>query len=617
LRTAIHQVKKQGVAVRKDGIRFKQNGTFAAVDIEVWPLKGRHAVETDFLVVFQEAAKQTPADAGKPPLTRLETGQRRKAEMARRDRELDSMREQLRALTQDHEAASEEMRAMNEELLSTNEEFQSTNEELETAKEELESSNEELTTLNDELQKRNAELSQLTDDLSNLLVGVDIPILILDIDLRIRRFTPLAGKVLHLIATDAGRPLTDIASTLDAADLGELASQAIETAQVVEREVRDREGRWYTMRMRPYKTGEREIAGVLMALLDIDAVKRSLGEAQEARDFAEAIVETLREPLLVLDAEFRVVRATPSFYQTFQVSKRDTEGQLLFDLGSGQWNVPSLRELLAHLLPRDAIFENFPVEADFPSIGHRSMILNARQIHRRSGVALILLAIEDVTQEKHTDLTRLAAARDEERRRIAREIHDDLIQQLAGLAMDIGSHAASPPPGPSTLLKQELRSLQARVVQAAESARRVAYQLHPSELDDLGLEAALRLYSEEFGRQEGIAVEFNSRDLPPALLTDIAYCLYKVAQESLRNIAKHAQAKRAKVSIESTKDAVRLCVEDSGAGFSVSSLETTTGLGILSMKERVQLANGIFSIASEPGKGTQISVEAPLRGTRP
>ncbi len=198
-----------------------------------------------------------------PPINRHATGPRARAhaseEIALRDRELASMREQLRAMIHDHEAANEEMRAMNEEVLSSNEELQSTNEELETAKEELESSNEELTTLNDELQQRNAELTHLTDDLSNLLTGVNIPILFLDIGLRIRRFTPLAGKVLNLIATDVGRPLTDIAATLEVADWSEMASRAIQRSEVVEREVRDREGHWYALRMRPYKTSEERI----------------------------------------------------------------------------------------------------------------------------------------------------------------------------------------------------------------------------------------------------------------------------------------------------------------------------------------------------------------------
>ncbi len=614
LRTAVHQVKKEGVAVRKEGIPFQQQGEYVSVDIQISPLKGRTGGEADLLVVFETKAMPKPADVRKPGRPDKEITAQVQAEIASRDREVASLREQLQAMVQDHEAAREEMRAMNEEVLSSNEELQSTNEELETAKEELQSSNEELTTLNDELQKRNSELAQLTDDLSNLLTGVEIPILFAGADLRVRRFTPLAGKVLNLIATDVGRPLTDIASTLQDVDWRELASQVIGKSQIVERDVRDRDGHWYALRMRPYRTGERAIDGILMALLDIDVVKRSLDAAQEARDFADAIVETIREPLLVLDAEFRVVRATQSFCSMFQVSKQDTDGQLLFTLGNGQWDLPGLREVLTQVLPRDTAFDNFPVDHDFPSIGRKSMLLNGRQIQPRSGSPpLILLAIEDVTHQKQADRAKLAAAQEETARRIARELHDDLVQQLASLAIEIGSYVATPPRS-SQLQKKELRSLQARVVRAAETARHVAYKLHPTELDDLGLETALRLHSEEFGQREGIDVAFQSRNLPPGIDRDIAHCLYKVAQESLRNVVKHAGAKRAAVSIESTADEVRLTVEDFGAGFSVSLLETTAGLGVMSMQERVQLAKGRFSIASEPGKGTRITVEVPLPG---
>ena len=166
-----------------------------------------------------------------------------------------------------------------------------------------------------------------------------------------------------------------------------------------------------------------------------------------------------------------------------------------------------------------------------------------------------------------------------------------------------------PPPVPSSLLKKQLGSLQTRAVRAAEAARNTAYKLHPTELDDLGLEAALRLYCAQFSHQEGIAVDSHSQDLPAAFNRETAYCLYKVAQESLRNIAKHAHAKRAQVTIESTVDGFRLSVEDSGVGFSVSSLGIATGLGILGMKERVHLANGKFSIESKPE--TRISAEVP------
>jgi len=157
----------------------------------------------------------------------------------------------MQSLVEQQEAANEELQSSSEEIQSSNEELQSINEELETAKEELESSNEELATLNDELQNRNVELTILNDDLNNLLVSVNIPILILGRDLRIRRFTPQAERMLSLISTDVGRPIGDIKLKLNCPDLEALTTQVISSVSVIEREVQDTEGRWYSMRVRP------------------------------------------------------------------------------------------------------------------------------------------------------------------------------------------------------------------------------------------------------------------------------------------------------------------------------------------------------------------------------
>ena len=164
---------------------------------------------------------------------------------------------------------------------------------------------------------------------------------------------------------------------------------------------------------------------------------------------------------------------------------------------------------------------------------------------------MILLAIEDVTQRARLDLARLASAQEEERRRVAREIHDDLIQRLASLAIDLGGCASKLPTSPQRLKKQ-LRSFQTRVVGAADTGRRVAYELHPSELEDAGLEEVLRAHCESISQSHGFAVTFSSRNLPQGLSRELASCLYRVAQESLRNVAKHATARKANVTLEGT-----------------------------------------------------------------
>jgi PAS domain S-box-containing protein len=233
--------------------------------------------------------------------------------------------------------------------------------------------------------------------------------------------------------------------------------------------------------------------------------------------------------------------------------------------------------------------------------------------------ALVAGITVEITERKRAELerqellARLATAQEEERRRISRELHDDLTQRLARLAMDLGGLAAERPASPA-VLKKSLRGMQRRVVQAAEITRHIAHELHPSELDDLGLVAALRSYSEEFARHEGIEVGFASRNVPKELNREIASCLYKITQESLTNVSKHSGAKLVSVVLDGTADRIRLRVKDAGAGFQFESRAAKVGLGILSMKERAELLHGKLTIASQPGRGTEVIVELPLGG---
>ena len=185
----------------------------------------------------------------------------------------------------EHGRTNDDLGSANEELVSGNEELQSMNEELETAKEELQSTNEELTTVNDELQSRNQEVTQINSDLVNLLTTVDIPILILDIERRIRRFTPKARSILNVLPSDVGRPFEDIKTNIDVADLDHQIAEVIETMTVKESEVQDRDGHWYRMQIRPYKTTDNRIDGAILSLVDIDALKHLVddGAAGERR----------------------------------------------------------------------------------------------------------------------------------------------------------------------------------------------------------------------------------------------------------------------------------------------------------------------------------------------
>src|SRR5262249_54635358 len=146
------------------------------------------------------------------------------------------------------------------------------------------------------------------------------------------------------------------------------------------REVRDREGGWHSLRIRPYRTSENVIEGAVITLIDIGALKNSLEQLAESRDYAEAVVDTVRSPLVILDEEFRGRSANRAYARLFEVTTEQTVNRLVFDLGSGQWNVPGLRRALAELVARGAAFEEFEIEHEFPTIGQRTMLLSGRKI---------------------------------------------------------------------------------------------------------------------------------------------------------------------------------------------------------------------------------------------
>ena len=306
---------------------------------------------------------------------------------AQLQRDLTETRAYLRNLTEEYEAHSEELRAANEEIRSANEELQSTNEELSTTKEELQSTNEELTTVNEELQTRNDQLSALNDDLKNLLGTVNIPIIVVDNEFRIRRFTAAAENLLGLSAIDIGHLLVQARGAFPAAKMDELARRTLDTLQVEPEEMQGPDGKWYSVEVRPFRTQDNRIAGALIAFFDIDPLKRSLQAAEQARDYAESLIGTVREPLVVLDADLKIRRATNSFYETFQVSREETEGRYLYSIGNGQWNVPRLRELITEALFRDIHFQDFELEHVFPHIGKRTVRLNGRRIALMDGLA--------------------------------------------------------------------------------------------------------------------------------------------------------------------------------------------------------------------------------------
>ncbi len=378
-------------------ILVKTNGDFQPVSLSVRPLPDPDASQGLLLVSFQDLAH----DVGKPAAAKVKRGKPgapgdTPPRVEELERELAYTRENLQATIEEQQASNEELKSTNEELQSTNEELQSTNEELETSKEELQSVNEELITVNAELQAKIEQLAGMQNDMKNLLDNINIGTIFLDAQLRIRRFTREAAKAYRLIASDVGRPLADIKSDLSGEDLLSEAKVVLDTLVSSEHEVHTPDGATYLARIQPYRTLDNVIGGVVLTFNDISTRIKAEAAVQEARELAEAIVDTVREPLMVLDGDLRVVSASRAFYERFNTTVDNTVGQPLYRLGNGQWDIPQLRELLEKILPRDQSFNGYVVEYDFPAIGHRKIFLNARSLVARNGANPMILLVMEV-----------------------------------------------------------------------------------------------------------------------------------------------------------------------------------------------------------------------------
>ncbi|HEV7516539.1 MAG TPA: chemotaxis protein CheB [Thermoanaerobaculia bacterium] len=326
LRAAISKAKKDATSVRKVGLRVKSNGEFREMELEVIPLKGSPE-EGAFLVLFEEVTrKKSRGKALKSGLARTAAEGEETAEGDRVSEELHATREYLQSVIEQQESANEDLQSASEELQSANEELQSLNEELETSKEEIQSANEELSTVNDELQNRNQELNQTTNDMVNLLGSVDTAILMLGPDLCIRRFTPTAEKILNLIPADLGRPIGHVKLTIDLPELETLLAEVLATVSVVEREVQDRNGCWYLLRIRPYRTLDNRVDGAVILLVGIDRLKSAhlaLAAADRSKnEFLALLAHELRNPLAPLRNALNLIE-TPGAEKEAVLHARD------------------------------------------------------------------------------------------------------------------------------------------------------------------------------------------------------------------------------------------------------------------------------------------------------
>jgi two-component system, chemotaxis family, CheB/CheR fusion protein len=299
LTTALHRAVREKTDAACKSVRVNYNGAFCIIDIFVKQMTGKGMPSGSMLVMFEDKAPMPAADNQKPGVMKVKEPD---TALQSLEQELQATKEYLHATIEEMETSNEELKSTNEELQSVNEELQSTNEELETSKEELQSTNEELATVNAELQNKVDEFAKANDDMNNLLAATEIASIFLDADLCIKRYTPVAARIISLIQSDIGRPLGDLKTHFPDVDLIGLAGKVLKDLNTVEVEIQSQDYIWYAIKIMPYRTAENVIDGVAMTFIDVHKVK----QADKLRRLA-TVLEDSNDAVMVLGLEGNIL----------------------------------------------------------------------------------------------------------------------------------------------------------------------------------------------------------------------------------------------------------------------------------------------------------------------
>jgi len=607
LRSALYQALRDRRVAKIGGVAVSLEEGERRVDLAVHPvLRDGDPARGYLLVTFDErdALRADEAETG----TIADTPE---AHALQLEEELTRLKQQLRTSVEQYETQVEEAKASNEELQAMNEELRSAAEELETSKEELQSVNEELITVNQELKLKLEELELTNNDFQNLLNSRDIGTIFLDRELRLKLATPSASRIFNLRPGDLGRPLSDITTQLMYRDLYNDVRQVISDLHTTDREIQTHAGEWMLVGIRPYRTQDDRIDGVVITFQDITDRRLAEERMRQGEERLRLLIDSATDyAIFTMSAggvvEFWNSGAERMFgYTGDEIVGRNFE--LLFTPEDRQARVPA-RELEQASSVGRAADERFHIRKD----GSR-FYCSGTTMRLGKGLGLAKIARDLSAQREaaasHYQVThllkRLVTAQEDERARIARDLHDQLGQQLTAMRLSLERH----------------RNLLATAGAADDDIQRaltladrlnrdldfLAWELRPAVLDDLGLAAALPLFVREWSAHYRVAAEYQSRAFAAGrLCRDAEVVFYRVAQEALTNIAKHAHASRVDVMLEAGNRSVVLVVEDDGVGFDSDDPVRARGIGLLGMQERASLIGATLQVESKPGEGTAI-----------
>ncbi len=646
LRTALFRVFERDQAILTQPIPVQFNGHPHRVIVSVKPYSGEigdgRKLEKQVLLFFLEDEQNEPT----VQVAQEQDETHKNALVMQLENEVRRVREQLQASIEEYESSSEELKASNEELQSINEEYRSATEELETSKEELQSVNEELQTVNNELKTKLDEISRSHSDLENLMGATEIAMLFLDRDLRIRHYTPGMQQLFNIMPNDRGRPIKHFTHTLEYSQFLEDAGEVLRTLVTIEREVRGEEGGWFLLRMRPYRTTEDRIDGVIFTFVEITRLKQVEAQLVELNATLE---ERVQERTSELDEANQRIRETRDlFYGLFNANPIPTaltrvEDDLCLNvnteflnyfnlqhdeiighsiqelgLGLGQGQEMRSREELIGYVKKEGRIGSYETEIKRPSGETRSVLASVQYIYIDNADALITAFI-DITDRVRAEqqiralASELTSTEQVERHRLAQILHDDLQQRIFAIQMQLSFLKDAYEKNDLQAFKIDFPQLEEWLAESIKVTRQLSVDLSPPILHGEGLVEATIWLASQMQEQYSLKVNINSNGQHPELGENLRVLLFYAVRELLFNVVKHSETKEANVTIKNHENNLTVIVSDGGKGF--NSQETMqnprAAHGLLSLRHRLNLLGCVMEVKSKPGNGTQVIIEVP------
>ena len=564
--------------------------------------------------------------------------------MRQLENEVRRLREQLQAGIEEYESSNEELKASNEELQSTNEEYRSATEELETSKEELQSVNEELQTVNNELKTKLEEISRAHSDLENLMSATEIATLFLDRELRILHYTPGMRDLFNIMPNDRGRPIRHLTHTLKYTQFFEDAEAVLRTLVPIEREVQGAEGGWFWLRIRPYRTTEHRIEGLIFTFVEITRLKEAEAELvvlnatleqrfQErllevaeanrllslARDLFYALFDTNPIPTVLIRREDDVfLHANGEFLNYFGVQADQVIGHDAGEFSLGLGLQTEAQEELRAQLQKEGRVRNIEFEIDHPSGETRTILASIQALTLDDTDSLITTFI-DITERVLAErqiralASELTATEQAERHRLSQILHDDLQQRIFAIQMQLSFLKDAYERNDLQAFSADFPQIEEWLAEAIKVTRQLSVDLSPPILHGEGLLEAVIWLSAQMNEQYGLKVDIKANNALGEIDERVRVLTFYAIRELLFNIVKHAGTLEAAIRFENSPSHLLVIVRDHGTGFDSAKIlgDPQLAHGLLVIRDRLSLLGCKIALNSQPGIGTEAIIEVP------